>query len=103
MSENKTTMTTLATALETLAGVLRELATTPVPSTPESSSVSLVGASEKKYARSSTLAIYDDISSRQMDNILARAGKNIRRLEGVGKGTLYNMEDVEKYLTNNRK
>jgi hypothetical protein len=38
-----------------------------------------------------------------MDNILARAGKNVRRLEGVGKGTLYNMEDVEKYLTNKRK
>ena len=99
MSENDTTMTTLATALETL----RELATTPVPSTPESSSVSIFGAIEKKYAKSSTLATYYDISSRQMDNILARAGKNVRRLEGVGKGTLYNMEDVEKYLTNKRK
>lgn len=96
-------MTTLATALETLAGVLRELATTPVPSTPESSSVSLVGASEKKYAKSSTLATYYDISSRQMDNILARAGKNIRRLEGVGRGTLYNVEDVEKHINNKRK
>ncbi len=100
---NNTTMTTLATALETLSGVLRELAATPVPSTPESSSISIFGAIEKKYARSSTLATYYDISSRQMDNILARAGKNIRRLEGVGKGILYNMEDVEKYLTNNRK
>lgn len=103
MSENDTTMTTLATALETLAGVLRELASTPVPSMPESSSVSIFGAIEKKYAKSSTLANYYDISSRQMDNILARAGKNVRRLEGVGKGTLYNMEDVEKYLTNKRK
>lgn len=103
MSENKTTMTTLATALETLAGVLRELATTPVPSTPESSSVSRSKAIEKKYAKSSTLAPYYDLSTRQMDYILARAGKNIRRLEGVGRGTLYNTEDVEKYLTNNRK
>lgn len=96
-------MTTLATALETLAGVLRELATTPVPSTPKSSSVSRSKAIEKKYAKSSTLANYYDISSRQMDNILARAGKNIRRLEGIGKGTLYNMEDVEKHINNNRK
>ena len=101
MSENKTTMTTLATALETLAGVLREMATTPAK--PESSSVSRSKAIGKKYAKSSTLAPYYDVSTRQMDNILARAGKNIRRLEGVGRGTLYNVEDVEKHINNNRK
>lgn len=102
-------MKSLADALEILAGVLRDVASSPVPVSPEAAAVGLPDVS-MKYARASTLAKMYDMCPRNMDYILARgvmAGK-IRKLGGKnpdgtrGEVTTYHVADVEAYMIETR-
>jgi len=108
MNKNKTTMTTLADALESLAGVLRELESAPPPpSSPESASVGLPDSVGVKYARVATLARRYDFTTVQGILPILKKGVDegaIRKLGGRGANgergavALFNVEDVDAYF-----
>lgn len=100
-------MTSLASALETLAGVLRELDSTPPPRSPESAAVGLSVHEETKYARLATLARrYDFKTVQGIIPVLERGVREgaIRKLGGPspdgkrGAVARFHVGDVDAYF-----
>ena len=107
MSNNTTTMTSLADALEVLSGILRELAVTPVPSSPEKSSVGMTCSvdeygsvrdiAERFHYSISGITPYlcEGVQSEKITKLAPALNQGGRNGEAR-----YNMREVENYLKN---
>lgn len=108
---NEKTLKSLADALETIAKVLKEVASSPVPSSPEAAASGLPHGDEMKWARASTLARrYDFTSEQGIIPILQRGVQvgDINRLGGPksdgtrGPVMVFNVSDVDAYMLKTR-
>lgn len=111
MNVHEKTLKSLADALETIAKVLKEIASSPVPSSPEAAASGLPDGSEMEWARASTLARrYDFANEKGIIPILYRGVKEkaIKKLGGQnpdgtrGAVTVFNVSDVAAYMWKTR-
>lgn len=110
MNANEKKMKVLADALEILAGVLRDVASSSIPASPEAAAAGLPDEG-MKYARAATLAKrYDYANEQGIIPILKRGveEKAIRKLGGPGPNgergpvAVFRVEDVDAYMEKTR-